>query len=283
MRPSQLQHVQLCSSRWPVTCTVKRADDYKERHAFTSYANWIVPGHIMLGRYPFVEPNRCKTREQGEQQLRAILSTGVSTFVSLQGEMPPQAKMPIGGKDGFYPYKSTTDLVAACTPRAHLVTNMTGTRASLCAHLVSRCSGDTIAGAVVLGPLAQQAARASACACAGLSDPPPSEVVEGLRNPYLDKFVPPRRRAASDAYTQYKPIRPSYAHYPITDLSIPAADDLHLTLEDLAARVQKGARFSCTAHPVACSIAVPSTPGTDTVFHVTACHSESGCSVRESA
>lgn len=92
-----------------------RADDFAARHAFTPYANWVVPGYIMLSRYPFVEPSRCTSRKQGEQQLQQILSANITTFVSLQQELPPQQELPIGGKDGFYPYKATADLIAAGT------------------------------------------------------------------------------------------------------------------------------------------------------------------------
>jgi alanine transaminase len=38
----------------------------------------------MLGRYPFIEPSRCRSRTVGEQQLEQILSAGITTFVSLQ-------------------------------------------------------------------------------------------------------------------------------------------------------------------------------------------------------
>jgi hypothetical protein len=33
---------------------------FSENHRFYSYANWLVPGKVMLGRYPFIEPNRCR-------------------------------------------------------------------------------------------------------------------------------------------------------------------------------------------------------------------------------
>ena len=36
------------------------ADGFEESHRFSSYANWIIPGHVMLGRYPYVEPSRCR-------------------------------------------------------------------------------------------------------------------------------------------------------------------------------------------------------------------------------
>ena len=38
----------------------------------------------MLGRYPFVEPSRCRSRDVGEEQLRRLLKAGVTTFVCLQ-------------------------------------------------------------------------------------------------------------------------------------------------------------------------------------------------------
>jgi hypothetical protein len=60
------------------------ADDYASVHKFANFANWIVPGHVMLGRYPFMEPSRCTTREIGVQQLEQILAAGTTTFVSLQ-------------------------------------------------------------------------------------------------------------------------------------------------------------------------------------------------------
>lgn len=60
------------------------ADDYASVHKFAAFGNWIVPGHVMLGRYPFVEPSRCTTRAIGEAQLEQILGAGITTFVSLQ-------------------------------------------------------------------------------------------------------------------------------------------------------------------------------------------------------
>ena len=60
------------------------ADGYEQAHAFTAYANWLIPGRLMVGRYPYVEPSRCRTREQGEQQLRALLEAGLTTFICLQ-------------------------------------------------------------------------------------------------------------------------------------------------------------------------------------------------------
>lgn len=35
------------------------ADTYQDKVKFTPYANWLIPGHLMVGRYPYVEPSRC--------------------------------------------------------------------------------------------------------------------------------------------------------------------------------------------------------------------------------
>ncbi|GAX75232.1 hypothetical protein CEUSTIGMA_g2677.t1 [Chlamydomonas eustigma] len=88
-------------------------DSYEEWHTFKPYANWLVPGHVMLGRYPFVEPSRCLSRKQGEEQLSQILNVGITTFVCLQDELPPQDMLKISGKDGFLPYKTTAELIQA--------------------------------------------------------------------------------------------------------------------------------------------------------------------------
>ena len=62
-------------------------DHYEQTHAFASFSNWIVPSHLMVGRYPYVEPGelkKCRTHEEGEAQLKKILEAGIRTFVSLQ-------------------------------------------------------------------------------------------------------------------------------------------------------------------------------------------------------
>lgn len=64
--------------------TAALADKYEANHAVSSYANWLIPGTLLVGRYPYVEPSRCKTYEKGEKQLEEILKAGVTTFISLQ-------------------------------------------------------------------------------------------------------------------------------------------------------------------------------------------------------
>ena len=35
------------------------ADSYQNKVKFMPYANWLIPGHLMVGRYPYIEPSRC--------------------------------------------------------------------------------------------------------------------------------------------------------------------------------------------------------------------------------
>jgi hypothetical protein len=67
----------------------------------------------MLGRYPYVEPNRCTTRNKGDDQIEAIMRQGISTFVCLQAELPPQEEMRLAGVDGFLSYKAAAQLCGA--------------------------------------------------------------------------------------------------------------------------------------------------------------------------
>ncbi len=53
----------------------------------------------------------CSTREKGEEQLQKILEAGITTFVSLNGELPPQEQMKLAGTRGFLPYKATAELI----------------------------------------------------------------------------------------------------------------------------------------------------------------------------
>lgn len=86
---------------------------YEERCTFTSFGNWLIPGRLMLGRYPFIEPSRCRSREMGEAQLKQLLEAGITTFICLQEELPPQAELTVGGHNGFQAYKPIAGLLAA--------------------------------------------------------------------------------------------------------------------------------------------------------------------------
>ncbi|GMH42345.1 hypothetical protein BSKO_10264 [Bryopsis sp. KO-2023] len=159
--------------------------EFDSTYAFASYSNWLVPGRIMLGRYPFIEPSRCRTREMGEAQLRQILEAGIGTFVCLQDEVPPQDEMRVGGENGFLPYKATVELIAAA-----------------------------------------------------MAGPPSAAIVNGLRNPTLDKFLPPRRNPRTAQETPK--IELKFLHNPIVDLGVPSTEKLANVLEDLEARVSLG-------------------------------------------
>uniref|UniRef100_A0A061QWI1 Map kinase phosphatase 6 n=1 Tax=Tetraselmis sp. GSL018 TaxID=582737 RepID=A0A061QWI1_9CHLO len=145
---------------------------FEELHTFSSYANWLLPNQLMLGRYPFVEPSRCRTRVRGEDQLRTILEAGVNVFISLQAELPDQVDIPIGGKDGFVPYKATADLIASA-----------------------------------------------------MSDHAPAEQHTGLRNPWLDSYLPPRKRPQEpSAASERRLIELSYLRFPVTDMDVPSME-----------------------------------------------------------
>ncbi|RMZ53697.1 hypothetical protein APUTEX25_003231 [Auxenochlorella protothecoides] len=88
-----------------------KPERYEERCTFTSFGNWLIPGRLMLGRYPFIEPSRC--REMGEAQLKQLLEAGITTFICLQEELPPQAELTVGGHNGFQAYKPIAGLLAA--------------------------------------------------------------------------------------------------------------------------------------------------------------------------
>lgn len=161
---------------------------YEEVHAFSDFANWLVPDKLLVGRYPYVEPSRCKSYEDGEKKLQQILKAGVTTFISLQAEVPAQEDMRLAGVAGFMPYKSAAELIKH---------SMVG--------------------------------------------PPPAELMNGLRTPELDKFLPPRHKPATEAYDSYNDREKlSFAHNPIEDLSVPNAQQLRDIVADLQQRVAAG-------------------------------------------
>ncbi|KAK9814139.1 hypothetical protein WJX72_001188 [[Myrmecia] bisecta] len=164
-------------------------DKYEDTHAFKYFCNWLLPGHLMLGRYPYVEPSRCKSRSVGEQQLRWLLEGGITTFVCLQDELPPQEQLKIGGEKGFLPYRATATLLASA-----------------------------------------------------MSGPPSMAETEGLRNPYVDKFLPSRRTEKPDCRMQQR-IELDFMHFPIVDMEIPSKDKLLGLVTELQERLERGERI----------------------------------------
>ncbi|KAL3143255.1 hypothetical protein ABBQ38_002104 [Trebouxia sp. C0009 RCD-2024] len=105
-------------------------DSYQDNVKFTPYANWLIPGHLMVGRYPYVEPSRCRRREKGEAQVRKVVEAGITTFVCLQEELPAQDKMKIGGHRGFMPYMAVAQGIAASLNGPGKTAEMDGIRNS---------------------------------------------------------------------------------------------------------------------------------------------------------
>ncbi|CAE8628520.1 unnamed protein product [Polarella glacialis] len=64
---------------------------------FSKLANWVAPGHLLVGRYPLIDPDLA----EGRALVRSLVTDAkVSTFVCFQEEVPPQlelAKWPEGG------------------------------------------------------------------------------------------------------------------------------------------------------------------------------------------
>ena len=79
-----------------------RGDPVQSVFRVSSTANWLVPGSVMLGRYPGQEPSRVGTEEGARQNLGAIVGAGVDVFVCLQDEIPPQGKWAEGKSVGGF-------------------------------------------------------------------------------------------------------------------------------------------------------------------------------------
>jgi hypothetical protein len=57
--------------------------DLQATHGFSQSANWLIPGHVLLGANP------TKGRGSSLNRVMAIREAGANTFVSLQAELPP--------------------------------------------------------------------------------------------------------------------------------------------------------------------------------------------------
>ena len=83
----------------------------KESHSFSDQQNWLVPGAVLLGRYP--GSGRGQWAEKAVRAMRG--GAGVTTFVCLQSELPPQdggGEMP----SGFEPYAAHARACAGPPP-----------------------------------------------------------------------------------------------------------------------------------------------------------------------
>lgn len=65
------------------------------------WANWLLPGRLMAGQYPSVQPEvPGPTVDEANQHLARLIAAGIDGFVSLQAEVPPQdasESWPAGG------------------------------------------------------------------------------------------------------------------------------------------------------------------------------------------
>lgn len=76
------------------------------------WCNWLVPGRLMVGRYPHVDPISAPSRAGSPsfvggpsepecvQHLERLVRAGVDTYVCLQAELPPQDKTSAWPSDG---------------------------------------------------------------------------------------------------------------------------------------------------------------------------------------
>ena len=62
----------------------------KSSHAFSDTASWVVPGAVLLGRYPGSCPSRPITHDAQAELVMSLRRAGITTFVCLQSELQPQ-------------------------------------------------------------------------------------------------------------------------------------------------------------------------------------------------
>lgn len=78
-------------------------------HGFSAAANWLIPGHVLLGANPV------KGRGSSLDRVLAICDSGCRTFVSLQAELPPiDSDLPFPAGSESY----AIDARACCTEAA---------------------------------------------------------------------------------------------------------------------------------------------------------------------
>lgn len=71
-------------------------DESQKTQTCSDYANWVVPGKIMCGPYPWLDEGHGKHRNfptlaTANANIEAIIEDGVNTFVCLQSEVDPYA------------------------------------------------------------------------------------------------------------------------------------------------------------------------------------------------
>jgi alanine transaminase len=195
-----------------------------------------------LGRYPFVEPSRCLGRTQGEAQLAALMAPPAPPSPWVSSASSGSGSGSSDGDDEAAAAINAANEYDGSVPSSSLVNNGNpgaGVRTffSLQAELPPQ-SAMPVGGAGG-GFLPYKAA--AELIHAALSPPPPQECVDGLRNPTLDKFLPPRKRATSQAYDAFRKRESalSFVHCPVEDLGVPSMGQLKKAVAELAERLAK--------------------------------------------
>lgn len=219
-------------------------DDYERRVSFSPFANWLAPGALAVGRYPFVEPSRCLSRAQGEAQLAALMAPARRRQGGAAWSSSGSGSGSSGSSDEEESSNSNSnndgDSDSDNTNGGSNVNNGNpgcGVRTffSLQSELPPQWSMPV--GGSGGGFLPYKAA--AELIHAGMAGPPPQEAVDGLRNPSLDRFLPPRRRANTPEYLAFarRESALSFLHCPIEDLGVPQMGQLKAAVAELAGRL----------------------------------------------
>jgi alanine transaminase len=217
-------------------------DDYERRVSFAPFANWLVPNALVLGRYPFVEPSRCLGRAQGEAQLAALMAPPLRRPGGAAWSSGSSSSS--SSSDGEDNNNNNDDDVSTGAATINNGNPGCGVRTffSLQAELPPQWNMPV--GGAGGGFLPYKAA--AELIHAGMAGPPPQEAVDGLRNPSLDRFLPPRRRPQTAEYAAFarRESALSFLHCPIEDLGVPQMGQLKAAVLELAQRMAaaEGAR-----------------------------------------
>jgi hypothetical protein len=94
-------------------------ENFENYSTKSDYANWIIPGKIQCGPYPYCDGINFDEKS-GLQNITNILDDGIDTFVCLCGELPDTTKSyddSRGIKHPYFPnYKHYTNIVKKLKP-----------------------------------------------------------------------------------------------------------------------------------------------------------------------
>ena len=69
----------------------------------SDYSNWVIPGLLMCGPYPYVDGINFPTNEEGDLNLGSIINDEIDTFICLQAEIPPQCSQNFEINHPYFP------------------------------------------------------------------------------------------------------------------------------------------------------------------------------------